>query len=152
MSTRASGEKFRQNLKKLVCNESTDSEDSEDFNDKCRVCKSKYPQGHGFNVTCVEWFHLICLLENVILRMTLFVKTVVRIACVHYFLSNFYFSPNDSPSKTMKNVFYFIKKALFILKIFKFLYLCLSLFFSLSAIAFEVDARKVLKSMMSSTA
>ena len=28
--------------------------------------------------------------------------------CVHYFLSNFYFSPNDSPSKTMKNVFYFI--------------------------------------------
>ena len=29
-------------------------------------------------------------------------------ACVHYFLSNFYFSPNDSPSKTMKNAFYFI--------------------------------------------
>ena len=24
------------------------------------------------------------------------------------FLSNCYFSPNDSPSKTMKNVFYFI--------------------------------------------
>ena len=24
------------------------------------------------------------------------------------FLSNFYFSPNDSPSKTMENVFYFI--------------------------------------------
>ena len=23
-------------------------------------------------------------------------------ACIHYFLSNFYFSPNDSPSKTMK--------------------------------------------------
>ena len=29
-------------------------------------------------------------------------------ACVHYFLSNFYFSRNDSPSKTIKNVFYFI--------------------------------------------
>ena len=29
-------------------------------------------------------------------------------ACARYFLSNFYFSPNDSPSKTMKNVFYFI--------------------------------------------
>ena len=29
-------------------------------------------------------------------------------ACVCYFLSNFHFSPNDSPSKTMKNVFYFI--------------------------------------------
>ena len=29
-------------------------------------------------------------------------------ACVCYFLSNFYFSPNYSPSKTMQNVFYFI--------------------------------------------
>ena len=29
-------------------------------------------------------------------------------ACVRYFLSNFYFSQNDIPSKTMKNVFYFI--------------------------------------------
>ena len=28
---------------------------------------------------------------------------------------------NDSPSKMMKNVFYFILKALFVLKIFKFL-------------------------------
>ena len=26
-------------------------------------------------------------------------------AGVRYFLSNFYFSPNDSPSKTMKHVF-----------------------------------------------
>ena len=33
----------------------------------------------------------------------------------------FIFSPNDSPSKTMKNVFYFIKEALFVVKIFKFL-------------------------------
>ena len=29
-------------------------------------------------------------------------------ASVHYFLSKFYFSLDDSPSKTMKNVFYFI--------------------------------------------
>ena len=29
-------------------------------------------------------------------------------ACVRYFLSNFNFSPNDSPSKTMTNAFYFI--------------------------------------------
>ena len=28
-------------------------------------------------------------------------------ACVGYFLSNFHFSPSDSPSKTMKNVFFF---------------------------------------------
>ena len=49
------------------------------------------------------------------------------------FLSKFYFSSKDSPSKTMKNVFYFIKKALFILKIFKFLYFRLLPFFSLSS-------------------
>ena len=29
-------------------------------------------------------------------------------ACVHYFYQIFIFSPNDRPSKTMKNVFYFI--------------------------------------------
>ena len=63
-------------------------------------------------------------------------------ACVHYFLSNDYFSPYDSPSKTMKNVFYFIEKALFVLEIFKFLYFRLPPFFSLSAIALEVDPRK----------
>ena len=30
----------------------------------------------------------------------------------------FIYSPNESPSKTMENYFYFIKKALFILMIF----------------------------------
>ena len=29
-----------------MCSESTDSEDSDDFNDKCRVWKSKYPPLH----------------------------------------------------------------------------------------------------------
>ena len=38
------------------------------------------------------------------------------------FYQIFIFSSNDRPSKTMKNVLYFIKKALFILKIFRFLY------------------------------
>ena len=37
------------------------------------------------------------------------------------FYEIFIFLPNDSPSKTMKYVFYFILKALFVLKIFKFL-------------------------------
>ena len=37
------------------------------------------------------------------------------------FYQIFIFSPNDSPLKTMKNVFYFIEKALFVLEIFKFL-------------------------------
>ena len=62
-------------------------------------------------------------------------------ACVRYFLSNFYFSPNDSPSKTMKNVFYFIQKALFVLEIFKFFYFRLPLFFPLSVMALDVDRR-----------
>ena len=34
-------------------------------------------------------------------------------ACVRYFLLNFYFSPNDSASKTMKNVFYISFEKLF---------------------------------------
>ena len=67
-----------------------------------------------------------------------------------YFLSNFYLSPNNSPSKNMKNVFYFVIKALFVLEIFKFLYFCLPLFFSLSAIALVVDGRKILKFMLPS--
>ena len=32
---------------------------------------------------------------------------------------NFFICFNDSPSKIMKNIFYFILKALFVLKIFK---------------------------------
>ena len=77
--------------------------------------------------------------------------TLTLKACVRYFLLNFYFSPNDSPSKTMKNVFYFILKDLFILKIFNFLHFHLPLFFPLSVmvvgsspiavIALEVDRR-----------
>ena len=38
------------------------------------------------------------------------------------FYQIFIFSPNDSPLKTMKNVFYFIEKALFVLKILIFFY------------------------------
>ena len=60
-------------------------------------------------------------------------------ACVCHFLPNLYFSPNDTPSKAMKNVFYFIQKALFTLKIFRFLYFPLVLFFPLPAIALDVD-------------
>ena len=32
----------------------------------------------------------------------------ILIGSVRYFFTNFYFSPNDSPSETMKDVFYFI--------------------------------------------
>ena len=77
-SRRASGEKFQQNLKRLMCNESSDSEDSEDFNGRCGMCKSKYPPLNESKACsskvmdkrihcdiCTEWFHLICLSENV---------------------------------------------------------------------------------------
>ena len=70
--------------------------------------------------------------------------------CVRYFLWNAYFSPSDSPLKTMKNVFYFISKALVTLEIFKFVYFRLPLFFALSFIALQADPRKILKFMMSS--
>ena len=44
--------------------------------------------------------------------------------CSVFFKANFYqifvFPPNDSPSKTIKSVFYFIKKALFVFKYSKF--------------------------------
>ena len=43
--------------------------------------------------------------------------------CQLFFYQFFIFSPNDSPSKTMKSIFYFIEKALFVFKIFKFLWL-----------------------------
>ena len=33
----------------------------------------------------------------------------------------YFFSSNDSPSKNLKNAFYFIQKVLFVLEIFKFL-------------------------------
>ena len=72
-------------------------------------------------------------------------------ACLRYFLSDFYFSPNDSTLKTMKNASYFIKNVLFVLELFKFLYFRLPLFFSLSAIVLEVDPIKILDIMMSST-
>ena len=66
-------------------------------------------------------------------------KHIVK-ACVWYFYQ-FIFSPYDSPSETMKNAFYFIKKACFVLEIIKFFYFRSSLFFSLSAIALEDDQR-----------
>ena len=62
-------------------------------------------------------------------------------ACAHYFYHFFYLSPDDSPLKAMKNIFYFIWKALFVLEIFKLLHFRLHLSFSLSALALEVARR-----------
>ena len=74
--------------------------------------------------SCMEWIPVKLLLVQ---EMHFILK-----AFVHYFLSNLYFLPNDSPSKTMKNVFYFIWKALFVLNIFNFLYFFPLFFFPVS--------------------
>ena len=63
----------------------------------------------------------------------------------------FLFSPNDNPPKTMKDVFYFIEIALFILEIFKLFYFDLPLLFSLSVISLELDPRKMSKFIILST-
>ena len=46
--------------------------------------------------------------QNNYFKQVISTKFAIFKACVCYFLSNFYFSPNDSPSTAMKNVFYFI--------------------------------------------
>ena len=61
--------------------------------------------------------------------------TTIRLKCVFrklklvsaVFYQIFIFSPNDSLSKTIKNVFYLIWKAFFVLRTFKFLYFFLFL-------------------------
>ena len=54
----------------------------------------------------------------------IFGSVLIFEACVHSFLSVFYFFPNNSPSEIMKNIFFILSKKLFLfLKyIFKFLY------------------------------
>ena len=55
------------------------------------------------NIERVKEYKLLGIILDEHFELRSYVK-----ACVRYFLSNFYFSPNDSPSKTMKNVLYFI--------------------------------------------
>ena len=49
-----------------------------------------------------------------------YTHTLKLVSAIFYQI--YIFSANDSPSKTVKNVFYFIEKALFVLEIFKFLW------------------------------
>ena len=50
--------------------------------------------------------------------MVTFTRTFSSSLCPLFFT----FLPNNSTSKTMKNAFYFIKIAIFVLEIFKYLY------------------------------
>ena len=71
------------------------------------------------------------------IEINFLVKTLKLVSAI--FIKFLFFSPNDSPSKTMKNAFYSIEKALFILRIFIFLCFGLPNFFFLSSIALEDD-------------
>ena len=67
---------------------------------------------------------MIILRIITLILITMIVKTIWEyiklVSAIFYQI--FIFSPSDSSLKTMKNAFYFIKKDLFILEIFKFLY------------------------------
>ena len=73
---------------------------------------------HGLVLPVATWTYLLGKLQ-ILVRKTALAASFEALthhqnlaslikACVRYFLSNFYFSPNDSPSKTMKNIFHFI--------------------------------------------
>ena len=63
------------------------------WNERIKFCE-------GFKIFFLS---LYCTLYCGLQKRQAFIK-----ACVRYFLSNFYFSPNEKPSKSMKNVFYFV--------------------------------------------
>ena len=69
------------------------------------------------------------IITNNIRKM--FEKLVVK-ACVCYILSNFYFSPNDSPSKTMKCFLFHRKSSFRSWDIQNFVYSSSPLFFPVS--------------------
>ena len=67
-----------------------------------------------------HYFKDWCLMNS---QPTFLFLTYVNLKIVStIFYQFFIFSPNDDPLKTTKNVFYFIWKALFVLKVFNFLW------------------------------
>ena len=57
---------------------------------------------------------------NYIQKTSIYMIYYIFKACVCYFYSIFFFFTKDIPSKIMRNVFYFIKKALFVLVFLSF--------------------------------
>ena len=95
----------------------------------CNIRNMVFPVQNFINSNA-KIFNRICGIDSFSIKV-----------CICYFYQISIFSPNDSPSKTMKNAFYLIKKALFVLVIIKFSYFPPSFFFSLLAIALEDDHR-----------
>ena len=75
-----------------------------------------------------EWCKSPCTVKQIsshfychaIMKFVSIVNLLKLVSAIFYQI--FIFTANDSPSKTMKNIFYFIGKALFVLEIFKFLW------------------------------
>ena len=66
------------------------------------------------------WKWQFVLISNASLKSDTPVNLLKLVSAIFY--QFFVFSSNDSPSKTMKRIFYFISKARFVLKILRFLY------------------------------
>ena len=112
------------------------------FSTNRKISQNRTEKQIMLSKTTVNWLFIFIAYFD--WRIGVFQQTVVRVyyilkACVCYSLSIFIFTPNDSPLKTMKNTFYFIKKTLFILEIFKFSYFPPPFFFSLLDIPLEDD-------------
>ena len=75
-----------------------------------------------FNGTTISACFSVLLPSNFPVILVLYSKDFESLKLVSaIFYQIFIFSSSDRPSKTMKNVFYFILKALFVLEIFNFL-------------------------------
>ena len=85
---------------------------------RCFDSSTKYLNEFYFNDTDLQSFKELSFLVKIILTLSYGQASVARSfsvdntvikACVRYFFIKFlFFLPNESPSKTMKNVFYFI--------------------------------------------
>ena len=65
----------------------------------------------AIHIYCNDLEYIIFVMKIILVICRYFSKRINWLsfkAFVRYFLSNLYFSPNGSPSKTTKNVFYFI--------------------------------------------
>ena len=112
-----------------------------------------------FSMDLLIFWHVI-LRDNAFFWLCSFWGTMIFNELSHYnclFLTRYPYSVNwGSLLKLLSAIFnrFFIFHqmiALFVLQIFKFLYICFPICFSLSTIALEVDSRKILKFMMSPT-